>query len=100
MQAGFVAAGAGMIVLGVVVLAGAVPLLSRYLPDGGMVVLLAAGAILLIGDLVPRETASEGREAEDYRNMKRCHGCGKMVPPDTIRCPNCGAKFTSLYENL
>lgn len=99
MRAGFVAAGAGMTLLGILGLVEGPALLSRYLPDGAMIVLLAAGGILVMAGLVPQK-AKEGEKGEDFRNMKRCHGCGKMVPPDTIRCPNCGAKFASLYENL
>lgn len=88
-----------MVALAVLALVDVHPVLSRWLPDGAMVVLLAAGAVLLVGGLLPAG-APESEAGEDYGTMKRCHGCGKMVPPDTIRCPNCGAKFTSLYDNL
>jgi hypothetical protein len=91
-----------MMAMGMLGLAPGVPfadVLSRYLPDGALVVLLAAGAVVLVAGLLPRRLM-ESDPGDDFGNMKRCHGCGKMVPPDTIRCPNCNAKFTRLYDNL
>ncbi|MFO8132344.1 MAG: hypothetical protein R6U10_00175 [Thermoplasmatota archaeon] len=96
------ATGVGLMLLGALGLASDVPpgdVLSRYLPDGALVVLLAAGAIVLVAGLLPRRLM-DSDPGDDFSSMKRCHGCGKMVPPDTIRCPNCNAKFTSLYDNL
>ncbi|MBS3773539.1 MAG: hypothetical protein KGY55_04990 [Candidatus Thermoplasmatota archaeon] len=102
MRAGYVATGMALMLLGALGLTAADPLsvgvLARYLPDGALLVLLAAGAVVLVAGLLPGRTPEE--ETSDFSSMKRCHGCGKMVPPDTIRCPNCNAKFTSLYDNL
>lgn len=104
MRAGYVAVGAVMLLLGILGLATIDPVsvnvLARYLPDGALVVLMAAGGLLLIAGLVPERLLPGSQPGEDFRDMKRCHGCGKMVPPDTIRCPNCNAKFTDLYDNL
>jgi hypothetical protein len=93
-----------MSLLGIVGLAAidpfSVTVLARYLPTGALAVLMAAGGILLIAGLMPERLLSGSQPGEDFRDMKRCYGCGKMVPPYTIRCPNCNAKFTDLYDNL
>lgn len=103
MRAEFVAAGLAFVLVGTLGLAAVDPfsgnVLSRYLPDGAMVVLLAAGAVLLLASVMPQRLL-QSEDGSDFSDRKRCHGCGKMVPPETIRCPNCNAKFTSLYDNL
>ncbi len=56
-------------------------------------------AVGIMGVVIPKTKVRDEREVNP-NDMKSCPSCGKLVPPDALRCSNCGTRFKSLYENL
>ena len=61
---------------------------------------LVVGLIIIIvgGALPPNKAVSH--EAINPNDMKSCPECSALMEPNAFRCPKCGARARSVYEEI
>ena len=61
---------------------------------------LGGGFILTIAGLLLPIRATKKDITINPNDMKSCPECAALMTPDTFRCPKCGARQRSLYEEI
>jgi len=64
-----------------------------------LAVLVVGFIIIIVGGVLPTNKAVS-RQAINPNDMKSCPECAALMEPDAFRCPKCGARARSLYEEI
>jgi len=64
-----------------------------------LAVIVVGIIISIVGGILPTNRAVSG-EVINPNDMKSCFECSALMEPTAFRCPKCGARARSLYEEI
>jgi hypothetical protein len=104
MKARVIALGVVILVFGIIEYRGVTNILTDIVlgikPDVLLLVVIGLGSIITLSGLVIPTHKTDTIETINPNNMKSCSKCAGLMTPDSFRCPKCGSRQRSLYEEI